>query len=403
MSLLRIYSPLHEPPLRCQWALLGSSGEPVSGEGPLAQLPRHAKRVQLVIPAPQVFFTRVRLPSAARRRAGPMLAFAVEEEIAGEPDSNQVSWLGLAGDADAVAVLNRDGLKRWLDALDGIGIGTREVHCETLLLPWIAGEWSLAWDGREGYVRTGELEGAATDCGDRVTPPISLRLMLDEAKARGTRPATIAVFTTAPDAAPDPDTWQRELGVAVRPAGTWDWRTAPPRAGASLLQHRQRWPGLSGLLPRLRPAAWIAGAALLIHVTALVADWALLASEQRTLRQGMEAKFRAVFPDAVAVVDPALQMRRKLAEARHLAGLPDSGDLLPMIEKAAAGLRDLPAGSLRTVSYESGRLTFELVATDERHVQRVVARLQEAGLVVDPFMATASSASRTVIITARAP
>jgi general secretion pathway protein L len=404
MSLLRIYCPLREPPLRCQWTLLGG-GEPVSAEGPLAQLPRHAERVQLVIPAAQVLLTRVRLPNAARRLSGTMLAFAAEEEIAGEPDTNQVSWLGPAGDADAVAVVDRDSLKRWLDALDGIGIGTREVHCETLLLPWTTGEWSLAWDGREGYVRTGELEGGATDCGDRGEPPMSLRLMLEEAQARGTRPPTIAVFTTAPDAAPDVESWQRELHVIVRPAGAWDWRTAPQRAGVSLLRHRQRWSGFSGLLPRLRPAAWIAGAALVIHAAALVTDWALLASERRTLLQRMEERFRTVFPDAVAVVDPALQMRRKLADARHIAGLSDGGDFLPMIEKAAAGLRELPAGSLRTVSYENGRLTLELAALGEPAVRRIVARLQQAGLGVDRGIETAAAAapsgSRSVIITAR--
>ena len=148
-------------------------------------------------------------------------------------------------------------------------------------------------------------------------------------------------------------------------------------------------------------AAFIAGAALAIHATALVTDWALLASERRTLLQRMETRFRAVFPDAVAVVDPVLQMRRKLAEARHLAGLPDGGDFLPMIEKAATGLRDIPAGSLRTVSYEGGRLTLELAAIDEPAVRRIVARLREAGLAVDSSTATAPSASRTVIITAR--
>lgn len=403
MSLLRIYCPLRTPPSRCQWTLLGG-GEPISAEGPLEQLPRHAERVQLVIPAAEVLFTRARLPGGGRRLSGTMLAFAVEEDIAGEPDSTQASWLGPAGDADAVAVVDRDGLQRWLDALDGIGIGAREVHCETLLLPWTAGEWSLAWDGREGYVRTGEREGAATDCGDRTAPPMSLRLMLEEAQARGTRPPAIAVYTTAADAAPDVDSWQRELHVIVRPAGPWDWRAASPRAGLSLLQHRQRWPGFSGLLQRLRPAAWIAGVALAIHAAALVTDWALLAGERRTLLQRMEGKFRSTFPDAVAVVDPALQMRRKLADARHVAGLPDGGDFLPMIEKAANGLRELPAGSLRTVSYENGRLTLELAALGEPAVQRIVARLQQAGLGVDRGTEAAAAArpgSRTVIITAR--
>ena len=401
MSLLRIYCSLRDPPQQCRWALVNGDHEPVAGEGRLAELPRRAERVQLVIPAAQVLITRARLPQAARRRAGSVLAFAVEEETVGEPEANQVSWLGSAGDADVLAVVDRQGLTRWRDALDTVGIRAYEVHCETLLLPWAAGEWSLAWGGREGFVRTGEFEGAATDCGDRESPPLSLRLMLEEAEARSAGPATIAVYMTAPDAAPDLEAWHRSLGVALRLAGPWDWRTAPPHAGISLTQERQRWRGFTGILARLRPAAWIVGGVLAIHAIALVTVWTLLAGEQRALRQQMESRFRAAFPDAVAVVDPALQMRRKLAEARHAAGLSDSGDFLPMIEKVAAGLKELPAGSVRIVSYESGRLTLELAAVEEAAVRRIAARLLQAGLSVDTSAVSTRPGSGTVVITVR--
>jgi len=405
MSLLRIRCPLRDSPLRCEWALIGDGREPVPGEGPIAQLPRRAERVQLVVPADQVLITRARLPRTARRRSGSILAYAIEDETAGEPESNQVAWLGSAGDDDVLSVVDREGLKRWLDALDNAGLRAHEVHCETLLLPWATGEWSLAWNGRDGYVRTGEREGAATDCGDRALPPLSLRLLIQEAHARGAGPAKVALYTTAPDALPDIAAWQRELGIPLRPAGAWDWRTAPPEAGASLMQQRQRWLRLAGLLPRLRPAAWVAIAALVIHAVALVSDWLLVASERRELAQRMETRFRSAFPDAVAVVDPALQMRRKLAEARHAAGLADSGDFLPMIEKVAAGLKELPPRSLRTVSYENGRMTLELSANEEAAASRLAARLIQSGLSVERNAPASSAApspgGRSVILTVR--
>lgn len=406
MSLLRIYGSLADSPQRCHWALVNESQEPVVGEGPLAELPRRAGRVQLILPAAQVLITRARLPHAARRHTGSVLAFAVENETVGEPEANQVSWLGAVGDHDVLAVVDKQGLARWRDALDDAGIRGCEVHCETLLLPWTADEWSLAWNGREGFVRSGAFEGAATDCGDRATPPLSLRLMLEAAAAQGAGPVAIALYTTMPDATPDISTWARELGVAVRHAGTWDWRTAPPDAGVSLAQERQRWRVFSGTVVRLRPAAWILGAALAFHALALVMDWTTLANEQRALRQQMESRFRAAFPDAVAVVDPALQMRRKLAEARHAAGQPDSGDFMPMIEQMAAAAKELPGGALRIVSYESGRMTLELAAVDEARVRRIVTQLRQSGLSVDMAKAPSSSAARstgaTVILTVRA-
>jgi general secretion pathway protein L len=402
MSLLRIYGSLADTPQRCQWALVNNGREAVAGEGRLEELPRRAERVQLVVPAAQVLITRARVPQEARRRAGSVLAFAVEEQTAGEPDANQVSWLGTVGDNDVLAVVDKAGLARWRVALDAAGIRGYEVHCETLLLPWATGAWSLAWNGREGFVRTGEFEGAATDCGDREAPPLSLRLMLEEADAHSAGPSSIALYTTAPDAAPDIEAWTRELGIAVSLAGTWDWRTVPPGAGVCLAQERQRWRGLTGAAARLRPAAWILGAALAIQALALVIDWTSLAHEQRALRQQMESRFRAAFPDAVAVADPALQMRRKLAEAHHAAGQSDSGDFLPMVGKVMAGMKDLPAGGLRIVSYESGRMTLEFAASEEAAVQRIVTRLVQSGLSVEPSAASKRPGGATVVITVRA-
>src|SRR5437762_7132975 len=144
MSLLRIYCSLKDPPLHCRWALVDDGREPVAGEGRLAELPRRAQRVQLVIPAAQVLIVRVQLPPAARRRAGSILAFAVEEKIIGDPDASQVCWLGVAGESDVLAVIDKQSLAHWRDALGLVGIHAYEVHCEILLLPWRANEWSLA-------------------------------------------------------------------------------------------------------------------------------------------------------------------------------------------------------------------------------------------------------------------
>ncbi len=382
MSLLRIYAPLGDAPLRCEWVLIDKR-QSVQGEGTLAELPRGADRVQLVIPAAQVLITRASLPKGARRRAGSVLAFAVEEATAAEPEANQVSWLGAAGDADALAVLDKQGLQRWRDALEGVGLRSYEVHSEILLLPRSSREWSLAWDGGEGFVRSGEFEGAATDGGDQASPPLALRMMLEEAQARGARPDAIALYVTALGAAPDLAAWQRELGIPLHVVGAWDWRAAPEQAGTGLAHERRRWRISPVALASLRPAAWIAGAALALHGAALVADWILLASEQRAVRARMEARFRSAFPNAVAVADPALQMRRQLAVARHRAGVPDGGDFAPMIEKVAIGLRELPAGALRTVSYESGRMTLELAAIEEAALRRSVARLMQTGLIVE--------------------
>jgi general secretion pathway protein L len=63
--------------------------------------------------------------------------------------------------------------------------------------------------------------------------------------------------------------------------------------------------------------------------------------------------------------------------------MPDSGDFGPMIEQVAAGVKELPPGGLSAVSYESGRMTLELSTIDEPALRRFVARLVQAGLLVE--------------------
>ena len=413
MSLLRIRCHLLEDPPKCQWVLIDGEREPVNDEGRFEDLPKRARHVQLILPAAQVLLTRVRLPQVARRRTGSMLTFAVEEETVPDPDDNQVGWIGSAGDEDVLAVVDKKRLKQCLDALDAVAIGVDEVYCETLLLPRTEGQWSVLWNGLEGVVRTGEFEGAATDCGDATTPPLCLHLMLEAEKSGEARlPASIALYTmpgrggsagdtTEASGMPDIKAWQRTLGVPVRLAGPWDWRMAPSTSSINLFQERKRWQLFSRILPRLRVAAWIGAVAVTIHSIALIVDWVLLSNEQRGLRQQMEARFRGIFPAAVAVVDPALQMRRKLIEARHAAGMADTADFLPMLNIARLGLNELAPGTLQAMSYDNGRMTLEL-AIDEALARRIATRMQESGLSATVVTASAETRNGTIALVVEA-
>ena len=408
MSVLRIRCDLNESPLRSSWVLTGDPGGPVEGEGRLADLPR-AGRIQLVLPADAVVFIRPQLPRGSRHDGGPVLAFAIEDETLGDPEANHVIRAPLSVSTDTLAVFNKQKLACWHEALVHAGIQTYDVHCETLLLPRKAGEWSLAWNGREAFVRSEEFEGAATDCGTPEMPPLTLRLMIEEARRRGNAPDSIALFygmTDAPDAgvpgaAPNLEAWQNVLGVKICLHGPWDWRTATHSDDLVLMQQRRNWRVSPEFLARLRPASWLLAAALGIHVIAGLADWVKLGGEQRMLRERMEARFRQVIPDAVAVVDPALQMRRKLAEARHSSGLPDAADFIPMIEKIGTAMDDLPAGSVRSVSYENGRMTMEVERTDTVALQRAVARLRDAGLKVDDSAGDLARGAGLIALTVR--
>lgn len=383
MILLRIYPSRGIIADNWSWVLMENGRALAEGNGKLSELPGHASRLQLVLPADSVLLTRAKLPGNSKRLSGSLLAFAIEEEMATEPENNTVIALGSLKDAEATAAVDGSRLSAYRNALESAGFNTYEILCETLMLPLADNSWSLHWDGREGFVRSAPIEGFATDTGQRAMPPMALQLRLNDARKHGDAPAEIVVHPSATDLAPDVAQWEKQLGLPVRLASPWTWRSAQAVPTPVLLETRRRWAPGAGMLAKLRPAAWITVAALTIHLAAVSLHWLWLAQEQRSLRQEMESRFRSAFPDATAVVDPALQMRRKLADIRHTSGFPDSSDFLPLLDRAAPLISTLSAGTVRNLTYSNGRITLELDALDSAGMERLAGALQRAGLIVE--------------------
>ena len=402
MAVLRIFSPLSAMPAHCTWLLFDDAGAH-PGEGTLAQLPQGAAQVELVLAASQVLITRAQLPASSRRQSAALLAYAAEERLASDPDTNQVSRLGEVDGEGVLAVVNRQRLKAWRDALEALGIEVDSVYCETLMLPLQDHEWSLAWDGQEGHVRFGELEGGATDCGDRQTPPLVLQRLLDDARVRDALPTAVALYLTTPAAQPDLQVWQQKLGISIRPVTAEDWRMAPGAATIRIGQQTRPWRPSTEMLARWRRTAWVLLAALLVHAGASVADRVQLASEQQQLRGQMETRFRTLFPDALAVADPALQTRRKLAQARHVAHQPDDGDFPVMLAKVVPALAGIPTAKVHTLSYADGRMTLEFLGASDALTRQLEAGLVQAGFEVEVSHAATAAARGPVTLTLRSP
>ena len=103
-------------------------------------------------------------------------------------------------------------------------------------------------------------------------------------------------------------------------------------------------------MPRL---AWALAAALVaLQFGATVADGWRLERERRALEAEREAVFRAAFPEAKTIVDPALQMRRNLADLQRSRGRAAANDFLSLAT-AAARADGAPA---KRLVYSGGRL-----------------------------------------------
>jgi general secretion pathway protein L len=128
----------------------------------------------------------------------------------------------------------------------------------------------------------------------------------------------------------------------------------------------------------MRPLLFILIAAFLIEVAGTHLEWLKLAGEKRELTQTIEQRFRNAFGDDSTLVDAPLQMQRNLAGLRHAAGVVDDADFIALLDRTAP----LPAKSVRSLNYESGKLEFDITLATAGDFDKLEKTFKNKGLKV---------------------
>ena len=410
MSLLQLYIPEHfseetspitpavpdvqahgsshgESASACLWVLRDTAGMVLRrGEGALSTVPK-ADTVQVVVPASMVLLAQVRVPSRNRRKMLQLLPYAVEEKLMYDPESIHVAaGPQLVGGETVVAVIDKRWMNRVIKLLQDAGLPPRQMWPETLLPAVSPGTWSVVWNGREGFVRTGKVSGQSLDGGDTAVPPLGLLLAVKEASAKGSAPRKIDLKYVEGSERPDLESWAAQLGVKVAVTGAWDWSSASYGIdkGVNLLQGEFASAGFeTDWLSRLRLPLILASIIVVLQLGGGFADWLMLSYEKRQLATEMQKTFRQAFPEAKVIVDAPLQMQRNLAELRHANGVPDPSDFLPLLAKVAPVLSQSGVANVKSMQYEQGILKMEVALNDAQTPENLRNRLRVSGLSVD--------------------
>lgn len=355
MNELRIYfsSGWQDAASPCLWALCDSQGAVLqSGEGPLAAMPK-SQTCTAILAADRVLCIPAQPPKGARKRWYAALPYMAEAHTLNEPEDNHVVPARARG-ADAsvtLQVVDKHWLRRLVEAVRGAGLDLQRVIAESVMPALPENGWTLVWDGTQGFLRRGRDDGLALDSGDVATSPLSLSLALRQEP----RPSSIEVRVPVSVTAELPQWADMPALVAGAP---WDWRREPLRSDALNLLWGEFQPAarLGAWWPVLRPAAWVLLGALLVEAVSANLEWALLAHDKTQTAREVTQVFRDVLGNGVMQVDAPLQVQRQLAQLRHQAGQADPGDFLPLIDAVSEILSSLPAGSVRELRYEAGRI-----------------------------------------------
>lgn len=379
MSILTLYLPESGVAESVQWTLRDGTTLR-TGTGAYADLPAAAQTV-VILAASRILLTHVKLPDVGTAKLRDLLPYAVEEKLLAEPESIHVIAAARRPSGDTpVAIIDRAWLRQQLAALAVHGIRPHKMLPETLLPRLESNGWSMVWHGHGGFVRTGANAGFAVDGGDARTPPIALSIALDEARAAQNAPTKLMLYLAHGATQPD---WSQALHLMIENRGAWTWQDADPGAAQAfnLLQgefvpprKQQHW------RKTLRPAAMLVGVMLAVHLLGSAIDWARLAWEKRQLQQEMRTLFQQSFPEAVAIVDPALQMQRNLSQLRRAHGASDNADFLLLLGNVAPAL---PQAKIFAVKYEQDQLQIELSLDDPQQQAPLLEKLQKQSLQVE--------------------
>jgi general secretion pathway protein L len=334
-----------------------------------------------IVAADRVLTVAATLPPGGRRRWQQILPYVAEEFTLADPEDNHVvPGPELLNGKRMLAIVDKAWLKRLVEAAHSAKLSMRSMVAETFLPSLTSDSWTVVWDGGSGFVKSGDVSGAALDIGDADTLPLALRLSLDVAAQIPKKIEIRFPYDVAKE--------QRELprwpGLQLVAGTDWDWRRTPIPSDALNLLWGDFAPRakIQAWWPKLRPAIFLLLTILLIEMLGTNLKWAMLLKEKNQQIKAMQHTFRATFGDAVTLVNAPLQMQRNLAELRHVAGVPDTGDFLPLLGLASPSLAALPLGSVVAMHYEAARLDIDIRLARRDDFLKLKQQMQNSGLSV---------------------
>jgi general secretion pathway protein L len=341
----------------------------------------------MLIPLSRLAFIDTALPNVSAEKRSQLVNFAIEDKLTIDPSTVHTTVLGasLTGAQHfVVAAISTQWLQGVLAWLVTHQIFPSSAVAASALYPADANEWRIIQQGSDAIAVRADsmsyaLHGLTAD-----TPPFELTLALNEAVAAPSGRVLPAVLriTTATDAAVTINTnaWQAHLaslGHSIRVVAD-DTNLAEANAGTALKSSALRDANL--LSKRFLPAnkgvsaifasktAWI----LVFFIFAMqflfiAVDAWKLASERRKLEADMRQLFMTTFPDAKAIVDPALQLSRNLQSLKAARGLlADPARDMLAVAATLVNQQGNIASEINSVNARASEITLGFAADEKR-------------------------------------
>ncbi len=367
------------------WIVTDADGAgigPVS-TGTLADaVPLAAERPLVVIaPGASVTFAQPELPVKGGARMAQVVPYAMEELLAGEVEQFHFA----VGRTDAegrtlVAAVRRDELRGWMEALKSAGLDPQALVPEPLCVPDNPGKTVAVIDGRQLLVRAPGMLPVALDA-EPLTEAFTLAGLEGEDRH-------VQLYVSEAD-------WQhsRDMIEALREVtGSLDLQLLPDGTLPLLAASSVRSDALSMLQgdfarrtgwraewQRWRIAAFLALAALALHIGVRGYDLIRLRAEEQRLDAAIEQAVRIAIPDVERIVDARAQIEQRLAGG----GAADPEGLLARLAAVGGAMSGANGPELESLGWRDRSLQLHMIAADTDTLARLAQALTARGLTAD--------------------
>ena len=341
------------------------------------------RRLAVLVPANQALCTSVELPRGGAARTPQVVAYALEEQLVAEVESQHFAVSrAAAGTHLPVAVVARSAMEGWLAELAAASLSPDVMVVDASLLPRYSG-YAVALLEGESLTIT-DATGATSSLS---APPGGFEAAL--AVALGEQAGVTALLFHA-----TPLDWQRRsteieaarpklasLKVQLLSSGVLPWLAAQLHSAApiNLLQgnYLQRRGG-SAQWQRWRLAATLAAALLGLHLGVQgFRLWSLTRSE-RDLDASID-QLVAPVQGALANAGPGSSRARLERALASAAAGGDAAGLLPAMQVLAQAMSGVAGARVEALNFRDGSLQLKLRAGDAQGVERIMQSLRSAG------------------------
>ncbi len=378
------------PALPCMFALASdgnlSHGSAIERQGtaPLSDLAgtiAKAQRVVVLLAGSDVTVLRMQIPPLSPAKLKAALPNLVEDQLIADPDDCVVVAGGTAGGLRTIAVAQRSRIEILTKALRAFGARHITVLPAQLCLPCQADQPGSVIAAVND--RNDDDQNAGIDMTLRLSEQEGIGLAITHEKDDSAAAVAIrtlcAVVPENPVILYVPQSMVRAYQEVVNDAAPLNKRISVFAdnwsrwiAGANLMKLDLTAGLIEGAGPVMdwRPWRWplaLAGSILVINLSALNIDWWHMKNESGSLRAAMLQIYKSAYPKESVIIDPAAQMRQKIAAAKHDAGIAAPDDFTAMtaaLGEAWAGVAqataDKPAIAIAALEYHDHSLLVRL-------------------------------------------